>query len=110
MGRATGRRLGLAWRRPRLCSGRGQTHDTSPRASSQVLRTPDHIFETVRIADRAEGLSASDHAGAGQRIKRGDGKLRISQREPSLVAEPCVAARGCSLEPPRLLVEGQPQR
>jgi hypothetical protein len=70
----------------------------------------DSIIETVGAADCDEGLTAADSARAAQGLERGEGKLRLGERQPSLGAEPGVPARCRSFEAPRLLVECQQQQ
>ena len=70
----------------------------------------DHIIEPVRVADGDESLTAADSPRAAQGLKRGEGKLRLRERQPGLGTKPGVPARCCSLEPPRLLVECQQKR
>jgi hypothetical protein len=70
----------------------------------------DSIIETVGGADRYEGLTAADSAGAGEGVEGSERELCLRERELSLAAQPGVPARGCFLEPPGLLVERQQQQ
>ena len=74
------------------------------------VQDPDHVIETVGTADGGESLTAADSAGADKSMEGGEGKLRLRERQPSLVAQPGVPARCCFLVAPGLLVEGQQQR
>jgi hypothetical protein len=46
----------------------------------------DSIIATVGGADRYERPAAADSAGAGEGLERGEGKLRLRERELSLAA------------------------
>jgi hypothetical protein len=50
------------------------------------LQHSDHIIEAVTSADRDESLTAADSAGASQGLERGEGKLRLRERQPGLGA------------------------
>jgi hypothetical protein len=51
------------------------------------------------VADGDEGLTASDRAGAGQSVERGDGKPRLADREPGLAAQPAAAGASTNIKP-----------
>jgi hypothetical protein len=46
----------------------------------------DHLIETMGAADRDEGLATADSAGAGKGVEGRERKLRLRERQPSLVA------------------------
>jgi hypothetical protein len=64
----------------------------------------------VRLANADERVTAADRARTGECMERGDGKLRLRERQPRLVAQPGVPAGRCRFEAPRLLVERQQQQ
>jgi hypothetical protein len=91
--------------RPRLCRefGRGRLLPSF----QPGVQDSDHLLQTMHVASRDEGLTARDRSRTGQGVERGQGELCLREREPRLVAQPSVPARRGSLEPPRLLIEGQ---
>ena len=74
------------------------------------VEDPDSVIESVRVADGDQGLSAAASPGAGKGLERSECELRLRERQPSLVAQPCVPARRGRLEAPRLQVERQKQQ
>lgn len=61
----------------------------------------------MRAADRNERLTTSNRPRADQGVERGDGELRLRERQASLGAGPGVPARRRRVEPRRLLFERQ---
>jgi hypothetical protein len=74
------------------------------------VQDSDRVIQTVGATDRDERLTASESAGAAQGLERGEGKLRLRERQPDLGTQPGVPARGCSLKSPWLLVKRQQQQ
>jgi hypothetical protein len=74
------------------------------------VEDPDDIVEAVHVSDRDESLTTGDSVLAREGLERGEGKLRLRERQPGLGTKPGVRARSCFLETPRLLVERQQQR
>ena len=68
------------------------------------------VIKPVCVADANERLTSSDGAGASERVKRGDGKLRLCKGQPRLGAESGVPWGSGRVEPPRLLVEREEQQ
>jgi hypothetical protein len=83
---------------------------TSVAVVQPSIEDSDRLLETVGAADRDESLTAADGAGAAQGLERGEGELRLGERQPDLGAEPGVPAGRGSLEAPRLLVQRQQQQ
>lgn len=50
------------------------------------VQDPDHVIETAGTANGGESLTAADSAEADKSMEGGEGKLRLRERQPSLVA------------------------